>query len=134
MGLSNKLSCKVGSFSHHPNPHRFLRPEVFEAFFSHAGTLGCMICLTPQMFLPVYLHSNVGPYSMPAAALPTQVLQPPLCWESSLPQLPICTPPTRLDDCFFFNSLVVWLPYSSIFWQLWLFFSFKFVVILLLVV
>ena len=33
-----------------------------------------------------------------------------------------------------FNSLVVRLPDSSIFWQFWLFFVFKFVVVLLLVV
>ena len=35
---------------------------------------------------------------------------------------------------FFFNSLVVGLPYNLIFWQFWLFFVFKFVVVLLLVV
>ena len=34
----------------------------------------------------------------------------------------------------FFNSLVVGLPYSSIFWQFWLIFVFKLVVDLLLVV
>ena len=48
--------------------------------------------------------------------------------------LPNSTPPTSLSDCFFFNSLVVGLPYSSICWHFWLFFVFKFVVILLLVV
>ena len=40
-------------------------------------------------------------------------------------QLPISTPPTGLDECFFFNSLVVRLPYSLIFCQFWLFFVFK---------
>ena len=39
-----------------------------------------------------------------------------------------------LDECFFFNSLVVRLSYSLIFCQFWLFFVFKFVVVLLLVV
>ena len=43
-------------------------------------------------------------------------------------------PPTSLDECFFFNSLVVGLPCSLIFWQFWLFSVFKFVVVLLLVV
>ena len=61
------------------------------------------------------------------------LLQPP-CHTSSPPQLPISAPPTSLDKCFFFNSLVVRLPYSSIFWQFWLFFVFKLVVVLLLVV
>ena len=31
------------------------------------------------------------------------------------PWLPVCTPPTSLGECFFFNSLVVGLLYSSIF-------------------
>ena len=39
--------------------------------------------------------------------------------------LPVSAPPTGLDECFFFNSLVVGLPYSSIFCQFWLFFVFK---------
>ena len=49
------------------------------------------------------------------------------------PQLHVSTPPASLDECFF-NSFVVGLPYSLIFWQFWLFFVFKFVVILLVVV
>ena len=53
--------------------------------------------------------------------------------ESSPPWLPISAPPTSLDECFFFNSLVIRLPYSSIFWKFWLFFVFKFVVLLLVV-
>ena len=48
--------------------------------------------------------------------------------------LPVSTPPTGLDEYFFFDSLIVRLPYSSIFCQFWLFFVFKFVVVLLLVV
>ena len=48
------------------------------------------------------------------------------CFLSSLPQLPVFTPPTGLNECFFFNSLVIRLPYSSIFWQFWLFLIFKF--------
>ena len=62
------------------------------------------------------------------------VLQLLPCSMSSLHWLPISTPPTSLDECSFFNSLVVGLPYSSIFWPFWLFFVFKFVVVLLLVV
>ena len=60
------------------------------------------------------------------------VLQLLSCQESCPPLLPVCSPPTRLDECFFFNSLVVRLPYSSVFWQFW-FFVFKFVVLLLVV-
>ena len=65
--------------------------------------------------------------------LPAPVLQLPPCRESSPPWLPNSTPPTGLDECFSFNSLVVGLPYSSIFWQFWLFFVFRLVVVLLFV-
>ena len=37
------------------------------------------------------------------------------------------------SSIFFFNSLVVGLPYSLVFWQFWLFVVFKFVVLLLVV-
>ena len=121
VGPSNGLCCKTGSFSHCHNPHRFLLPEVLRLYFPHAGTLGCMVCLTPQLFLTVYLHASVGPPGPPAVVLPTLVLQPPPCHESSPPWLPISTPPTGLDECFFFNSLVVGLLYSLIFWKFWLF-------------
>ena len=60
--------------------------------------------------------------------------QPLPCHTSSLPWPPVSVPPTGLDECFFFNSLVVGLLYSWIFWHFWLFFVFKFVVVLLLVV
>ena len=105
------------------------RPQVFsvrgfEALFPPAETLGCSACLAPQLFLLVYVHTNVGPPTPPAAVLP----------ESPPPRLPIPASPTSLDECSVFNFLVVGLPYCSIFWQFSLFFVFKFVVVLLLVV
>ena len=107
--------------------------QRFEALFPHAGALGCVVCLAPQFFLPVYLSVNVGPPSLPAAA-PSP--GPPATTLPRVPsaQLPVSTPPTGLGECFFFNSLVVRLLYSLIFWQFWLFSVFKFVVVLLLVV
>ena len=73
-----------------------------------------MVCLAPQLFLPVYLHTNMGPPSLPAASHPG----PPA---TTLPQVLSAqaagsTPPTGLDECFFFNSLAFGLPYSLIFW------------------
>ena len=50
--LSSELSCEAGSFSHCCIPHRFL-PPGFETLFYHTGTLGCMVCLAPQLFFPV---------------------------------------------------------------------------------
>ena len=88
----------------------------FEALFPCTGTLGCEVCSPPQVFLLVYLHMIVGQAvppagasrCPPATALPTQVLQLLPCCEYS-PRLPISAPPTCLGECFFFNSLVVWL-------------------------
>ena len=115
-------------------PPQVFSVRGFEALFPCAGTLDCAVFLTPQLFLPVYPHANVGPPCPAGAALPASVLQLLLCHESSPPQLPISAPPAGLGECFFFNSLVVELPHSSIFWHFWLFFIFKFVVVLLLVV
>ena len=57
--------------------------------------------------------------------LPRWVQQPPPCDESFPGHLPVSAPPTGLDECFFSNSLVAGLPYSSNFCQFWLFFVFK---------
>ena len=123
MGLSNELSCEAGGFSCCYLTPTDIFSQRFEALFPRAGALGCVVCLAPQLFLLVYLHVDVGPLGPPAAAW-LQVLSV---------QLPNSAPPTGLDECFF-NSLVVRLPYSSIFCRIWLVFVFKFVVVLLLVV
>ena len=78
-------------------------------------TLETWLCLSPQnrgLSLLVYPHTNAGLPTLPAA--------------TSLHIL--FTPSTGLDECFLFNSLVVWHPYSSIFLQFWLFLVFKLVV------
>ena len=93
----------------------------FEALFPCTGTLGYPGCLAPQ-FLLVYLHANVGLPCLPAAASPG----PPaatLLHVLSV-QLPVSASPTGLGECFFFNSMVVGLPYSLIFCQFWFFFFF----------
>ena len=115
--------------------------QRFEALFPRAGALGCVVCFTPLLFLLVYLCTNVGSQGLPATTLwgllaaawsaplhsppPRWVHHLPPCRKSSPPQLPISTLPTGLDECFFFISLVVRLPCSSIFCQFWLFFVFR---------
>ena len=47
------------------------------------------------------------------------------CHVYSLSQLSICAAPTSLVDCCFLNSLVVRLPFTSIFWHFWLIFVFQ---------
>ena len=148
MGLSSELSCEAGSFS-----CCLLNPigvfnQRFEALFPHAGALDCTVCSAPPPFLPVYLCTNVGLQGLPATTLwgllaavwPVPFHNPPPLWvrqapcrEPSLPWLPVYAPPTGLDECFFFVSLVVGFPYSSIFCQFWLPFVFKFAVALLVV-
>ena len=94
--------------------------QRFEALFPRAGALGCAFCHPVHQLLPC----------RPAEALPTLLHNPPPRWvcqllpyrESSPPQLLVSTPPTGLDECFFFNSLFVRLPYRLICCQFWLLF------------
>ena len=120
MGLSNGLSCETGSCSCCCNLHRF-----------YFLTLG--LCRSPVISPSLFTHKSGTSQStshcstcpsLRAAALP-QVLSA---------HLPVSTPATSPHECFFFNSLFVRLPCSLVFWQFWLFFIFKLVVILLLVV
>ena len=61
--------------------------QSFDALFPCTEVLGFEVCLTPQLFLPIYLHSNVGPPSPqsavllapPAAALPRVLSAPAAC-------------------------------------------------------
>ena len=105
--------------------------QRFEALFPCWSPGWCG--LSRSLFLPVQLCANARLQGLLPAAWsalfnslpPHWVCQPPPCCESSLPHLPISASPTGLDECFFFISLVVGLPYSSIFFQFWLFFVFK---------
>ena len=119
MCFSNKLSCEVGSFFRHHNPHRILQPEVLRLSFP---------MLEPWVVWSVSLPSCSSQF-IRTQMWDHPVCQPPSCRAYSLYRLPISTSPTSLNECFFFNSLFVRLPYSSIFWQFSLFF-----VVLLLVV
>ena len=74
----------------------------FEALFPCTETLGCTVCPTPQLFLPVYLLTTVGPTS-PKSTTSTGPPATALARVLSA-HLPISTPPTSLDECF---SLVV---------------------------
>ena len=109
--------------------------QRFEALFPLAGALGCTVCFAPPPFLLVYLCVDVGPQGLLAVELPAPFVPQSdtslglaklsRCRETSPPRLPISTPPTSLEERFFFISLVVGLPCSSIFCQFWMFFVFK---------
>ena len=97
----------------------------FEALFPHAGTLGCVVCLTPQLFLPAYPDAHKCGTTCSTSCQLASPLHP------GCPSLPL---------------LLVWMSVSSL--TPWLsdfhtvqfsgssgyFFVFKFVVVLLLVV
>ena len=88
--------------------------QRFEALFPRAGALGWEVCLTPQVFLPVYLCVNVGLWGLLAAAWsalfhnppPHWVRQPPPCRECSLPG---CPSPPLLPVWMNVSSLSPWL-------------------------
>ena len=121
VGLSNELSCEVGYFSS-CSPHRFLPSEILRLYF---------LMLEPWIVWSVSLPSCSSQLcackcETTRCCLTHPGLQLPPFHVSSLPQLPISILPTGLDECFFFKSLVLRLPYNLIFWQFWLFFVFKF--------
>ena len=112
VGLSNELSCEAWSFSHcHFNPHRCFQSESLRLYFPELEpwvSRSVLLPVVPPGLSPrkcgtalstSFHHTRPGP---PAATLP-RVLS---AW------LPVFTPPAGLDECFFFNSLVVGLPYS----------------------
>ena len=125
--------------------------QWFEALFPQAGALGLRSLFRSPFVPPSFSACKCGAASStsrhlirsascclahpapqsaawlgpPVAIVPTPILQPPPCRESSLPRWPVSAPPTGLDECVFSISLVVGLPYSLIFCQFWLFFVFK---------
>ena len=128
MGISIELSCEAGSFLYHLNTHRLFQSEVLRFYFPHwnSGMRGLS-------------HSPVVPSGLSTCKCGTTLSSShhltgsTSCCHASLPQLPVSAPPTGLVNCFFFNSLVVRLPYSSILGSSGCFFVFKFVVLLLVV-
>ena len=87
-----------------------------------------MVCFVPLLFLPVYLCANVRSQGLLVVTLPapfipqsTSLWVPPRCHKTCAPRLPVSAPPSGLDECFFFISLVVRLQCGSIFCQFWLF-------------
>ena len=129
MLLAQLLTCfhETGSFSCYHNPTGFYSQRFWDFILP---------TLEPWVAQSVSLPSCSSQFictrmwDPPLCQLPLRPVHEPPCLKLSPPWLPVSSPPTILDECFCFNSLVVGLPYSSIFWQFWLFFVFKFVVVL----
>ena len=88
---------------------------LHHVYFAQCGSLGCEVCVTHLLFLQYICRERWD-------HLDHQWWP---CYVCSLPQLPICAVPTSLVNCCFLNSLVVRLPFTSIFWHFWLIFVFK---------
>ena len=134
VGLSSELSCETGSFSCCLNTHSFFfQSEVLRLYFPTLEPwIARPACST---VVPPHLSScKYGATQSANHSLAQPVLQPPPCCMSSLPQMPVSAPPSSLNKYFFFNCFTVGFPHSLIFWQFELFFVFKFVVVLLMVV
>ena len=87
------------SFFHRLNPHWFLQPEVVGTYLPGTGTLGWGAWCGAGT--PCSLDS------------PSEFSRTTREWGTSL--FCICAPPASLDGCGFFNSVVVRLPFNSIF-------------------
>ena len=86
-------------------PPQVFSVRSFEPLFPPTGTLGCMVCLTPQMFLPVDPNTNVD--------RPLRQLPPCLPWSSShhlavRPLHPGCPSPPLLPVWMNVSSLTPW--------------------------
>ena len=89
-------------------PLQVFMTRGFETLFPHAGTLGCVVSLAPQLFLLVYPHADVGLPRLLAAASHR------LTWSTSchLATSPLCLgcpSPTLLPVWMNVSSLTPWL-------------------------
>ena len=89
----------------HQSPQVFT-VKGFEILFPCTGNLGCVVCLPPQLFLPVYLHKNMGLPALSAFTL----------WSS--PVRPGCPSPPFLLVWINASSLTPWLSYFHTAWFL----------------
>ena len=140
MVLSYELSCEGGSFSSRLNPIDFHSEQSWSFIFLlwNPGLCGlfCSPVVPPSLSAHKY-GTNCSVSSCLAWSTSCCLAHrgPPatmLPWVLTTQAAHLC-PSISLDECFFFNSLVVELLYCSTFWQFWLFFVFKFVVLLLVV-
>ena len=129
MDLSNKLSCETRSVSCHLSPHRFFQSEVLRLYLPALEpwvmwSVSLPSCSSWFIHMQMWRHlvhqPPPRPDCEPSPCLPWYPATA-LPWVLSA-RLPISAPPTGLDECFFFNFLVVRLPYSLIFCQSLLFF------------
>ena len=124
LGVSSATTNPIGSYSQRFWGYSFLHWNPGLHSLSHSPVVppGLSKCICATCTLSPH------PLSMPAAISPACSITMPHVLSGLAA---VSTPPTSVDECFFFNSLVVELSYSLIFWQFWLLFVFKFAVLVL---
>ena len=111
MSLSNDLSCEAGSFSCcRPTPTGVFT-QRFEALFPRAGALCCTVCFAPRCLSSLSVRECGATGS--ASGRTACPVRPTLCQSRSCHghASPLCSgarpdPPTSLDECLYFISLV----------------------------
>ena len=116
---------KIWQFLLPSQPHCFLQPEVTGIYLPGAEILGCGIWpeagIAGSQGSPPDFHP---PHECGAIRSAAAASSPPVCYS---------TPPTRLDGCGSFRSLVVGLPYSLIFRWFWILLVLRSVILSMLV-
>ena len=118
MGLSGKLSVRLGVSRAATSTPMGVFNQRFEDLFPHTGALGCTVCFAPLPFLPIYVCVNVGLQGLPAttlwgllaAAWPAPFHNPPPHW---VRQPPLAMSPLCLG-CPSPPLLLVWMNVSSL--------------------
>ena len=112
-----------------PGLHSLLRSLPFMPFYlcANVGPQGLLPAALPALFsatlspaLSVYLCTNVGPQGLLVVRLPALFVLYSTSLGPTTAKRVLSTPPTGLDECFFFYLLGVGLPCRSIFCQFWL--------------
>ena len=114
------------------NSYKFFHPEVLRLYFITLESWVAGSVLLPR-FSSQFIHMHIGTSCSTSCHLASPSPPATNCQSILSTQLLVSTPLSSLDGCFFFNSSIVGLPYGSISWKFWLFFIFKFVVVLLVV-
>ena len=76
-----------------------------EALFPRAGALGCAVCFSPHC-LSRFICANVGLQGLLVLGLPVPFVPHSASLGPTTAWLPVSSPPTGLDECLFFISLV----------------------------
>ena len=70
------------------------------------AALPALLSATLSLTLSVYLSGNVGPQDLPVVRLPAPFVPHPASLSPATATQVVSTPPTSLEECLFFISLV----------------------------